>query len=154
MADTRIPRDFRDCKDFGKISTFPVSEEMVRNELCQVDYDLATAKKLFEEGNNKWAIAAAYYSMFLSARAALFSKGYRDKKHNSHLCISHFLARLVDLGYLKKAYSNDFVVAMDLRERANYSGAYSREDAEKALSYAEEFKKQMETIINTSGMKI
>jgi uncharacterized protein len=147
MADTRIPRDFKDCKDFGKVSAFSVGEESIKSELRQVDYDLATARMLFGGENYKWAITAAYYSMFLSARAALLSKGYRDKKHNSHLCISHFLTRLVDLGYLKKACANDFMVAMDLRERANYSGAYSKEDAEKAISYAEEFKKQMETII-------
>ncbi|MGA9141962.1 MAG: HEPN domain-containing protein [Methanocella sp.] len=154
MADTRIPRDFKDCKDFGKVAPFPINEDTIRNELKQVDYDLATAKKLFTDGNYKWATTAAYYSMFLSARTALLSRGYRDKKHNSHLCLSHFLGRLVDLGYLKKAYSNDFQLAMDMRERANYSGAYSREDAEKAISYAEDFKKQMEAVIDLKGMKI
>ena len=79
MADTRIPRDFKDCKDFGNVSTFSAGEETIKSELRQVEYDLATARMLFGGENYKWAITAAYYSMFLSARAALLSKGYRDK---------------------------------------------------------------------------
>lgn len=152
--DRGYPRDFKDCKDFKKVESFKLPEEVIMADLTEALNDLAQAKKSFEDLSFKWATSQAYYSMFLSARAALFSKGYRDKKHNSHLCLSHFLKRLVELGYLKSVYQNDFLVAMDLRERANYDAIYSREDAEKAIGYAGEFIHQMETIINTPTIKL
>jgi len=92
--------------------------------------------------------------MFLSARAALYSKGYRDRKHNAHLCLSYFLKRLVELGILNSGYANDFMVAMDFRDKANYGAIYSKESAEKAITFADEFIEQMKSVIERTDIKI
>jgi len=39
------------------------------------------AKKTLEQGDSKWATIQGYYSMFHSARALIFSKGYRERSH-------------------------------------------------------------------------
>jgi uncharacterized protein len=152
--DRGFPRDFKDCKDFGKVTPFNPTNEAVDKEIGEAAIDLDTAKKSFDDGNYKWATTQAYYSMFLSARAALYSKGYRDRKHNAHLCLSYFLKRLVEQGYINSVYANDFMVAMDLRDKANYDAIYSRDTAEKAIAFADEFIVQMRAVIERADIRV
>lgn len=154
MMDGGFPRDFRDCKDFGKVVPFHTASDAVNKEIGEAIMDLDTAKKSFTDGNYKWATTQAYYSMFLSARAALYSKGYRDRKHNAHLCLSYFLKRLVELGYLNSVYANDFMLAMDFRDKANYDAVYSKETAEKAIAFADEFIGQMKSVVLKADIKL
>jgi uncharacterized protein (UPF0332 family) len=149
-----IPLDFKDCKDFGRIVPPAPPTDAVKKDMQEAFNDISYAKKSLSDDNYKWAIAQAYYSMYLSARAALFSKGYSIKKVNSHLCLAHFISRLVELKQLKSIYSNDFMVAMDSREKANYDAVYSKEDAEKEITRAEEFIKQMDAVIANSSIRV
>jgi uncharacterized protein (UPF0332 family) len=78
--------------------------DAVKKDMQEAFNDISYAKKSLSDDNYKWAIAQAYYSMYLSARAALFSKGYSIKKVNSHLCLAHFISRLVELKQLKSIF--------------------------------------------------
>lgn len=94
-------------------------------------------KKTFDEQDNKWSTIQAYYSMFHSARALLFAKGYREK---SHACLKFAIQALyVDEGILEQKFVDDFDTTMLLRETADYKEDFSKEGAETAIENAEMF---------------
>jgi len=146
-----IPKDFGDCRYFEIITPYPINPDEVRKDLSEAYVDLSVARETLEcvrvSGKYKWIISQAYYSMYLSARAALLSKGFRVKKFASHICLYHFLNRLKDQGLLESVYANDFSITMDSRGQANYSAVYSEDDAKKAILTAESFVRRMEQLI-------
>jgi uncharacterized protein len=153
-----IPKDFSDCKFFEIITPSPTRLDEVKKDICEAHTDLSVAMETLEfvkgSGKYKWIISQAYYSMYLSARAALLSKGYRVKKYTSHICLYHFLNRLKDLGQLESVYSNDFSATMDSRGQANYSGVYNEDEAKKAIHVADGFIKRMEKLIDAQDIKL
>jgi uncharacterized protein (UPF0332 family) len=146
-----IPKDFSDCRFFEIIVPHPVNMEEVDKDISEARVDLSVARDTLAfvkgDGKHKWVISQAYYSMYLSARAALLSRGFRVKKYTSHICLYHFLNRLKDQGLLESVYANDFSTTMDSRGQANYSGVYTGEDAKKAIQTAESFVERMEKLI-------
>ena len=85
--------------------------------------------------------------MFHSARAILFSDGYREK---SHYCI----ARYLEEKYVKnKLLENKWVELYDHRRELRHESQYnvtfitSRTEAEKMLKTSKEFVKRMKTLL-------
>jgi len=65
-------------------------------ELSIAQSDLSDAKAGFENQRSKWSTIQAYYAMFHTARALIYSRGYREK---SHYCLAVALKSLfVDEG--------------------------------------------------------
>ncbi len=73
--------EFQRCIDQGKLKPFKASKEMIRKEIASSAYDLERAERSLKEKDAKWATIQSYYSMFHSARALIFNKGYREKSH-------------------------------------------------------------------------
>lgn len=64
-----------------KLMKIRPDRELVLKELSTAKSDLKDAKESLEIKKYKWATIQGYYSMFHSARALLFEKGYREKSH-------------------------------------------------------------------------
>ena len=118
---------FEQCLEKGKIIKIEIAPDLISKEMDEAKNDLASCERSIKENNFKWAIIQAYYSMFHSLRALIFSKGYREK---SHTCIKYAIESLfVDTGTLDKQLLQDFSYAMKVREGADYGSVYSEDSA-------------------------
>ncbi len=118
---------FEQCIDRGKIVKIEVAPDLISKEMTEARNDLASCERSIKENNFKWAIIQAYYSMFHSFRALIFSKGYREK---SHVCIKYAIESLfVDTGILDNRLLQDFSYAMKVREGADYGSVYGEDSA-------------------------
>jgi uncharacterized protein (UPF0332 family) len=136
---------FERCIREGKLVKEGVQSDLVKKELEAAEADLKSAGNSASEGNFKWVTVQAYYSMFHTAKALVFSKGYREK---SHLCLSIALKALfMDTGILEGKHLTRFRDCMSLREDADYGLAYSESSSKAALGWAREFLKDAKSAI-------
>ncbi len=138
---------FKDCIEKKRIFEFPEAKKLVNKELSIAIDDLNEAKDRFKNGKYKYAIINAYYATFHSARALLYSKGYRER---SHYCLYVAIdALFVRAGLLEKRFARILKDGMSLREEADYGGEFSKEGAALIISNAEEFIKKSEELLST-----
>jgi len=127
-----------------KLIRIKPDRKLVIKEINGAESDLDTAKGSLGDQNFKWATVQGYYSMFHSARALLYSKGFREKSHRAILtALRELFQNEIDLSLL-----DSFSDAMDLREAADYGLTYSEtgavdiiKSAEKLLAKAKEILK-------------
>jgi len=135
---------FKDCLNRGKIILFPQGKHLVNKELNSARNDLEDARFGFDHSRHKWSTIQAYYSMYHSARALVFSRGYRER---NHFCLYIALQELfVDRGLLDADLAEAFHNSMRLREGADYRDSYSREGAIFVIERAEQFLTRAEEI--------
>lgn len=134
--DKRMSSDFRKGIENRRIVPFAEGRNSLAPELKAAMEDLSEASDRFEKGKNKYATITAYYSMFHSARALLYSKGYREKSH--YYLLTAIKALFVDEGLMTQRLLDEFHEAMVLREHADYSSQFSKEGAQAAISTAKE----------------
>jgi uncharacterized protein (UPF0332 family) len=95
--------------------------KLVVKEIRAAVDDLKTAENSFKDGNFKVGYNSSYYSMFHSARALLYSKGYREKSHYALLiAIKELFSHEISLSLI-----HGFEDAMSLREAADYGLTFS-----------------------------
>lgn len=129
--------EFTRCLEKRKIIKFAKAKDKVKIELGAAKEDLENAKNFFKEKRFKYATIAGYYSLFHSARALLYSRGYRER---SHYCLRVAIRELfVNEKYLDLEHLELFDEAMGLREAADYESVYSKDGAKQAVEGAEEF---------------
>lgn len=75
----------------GLIEEFESDAEQVRNQAELARTDLASAKKILEIGDWKWAYNAAYNAMLQAGRGLMFSKGFRPKSQEGHVAVISFV---------------------------------------------------------------
>lgn len=136
--------DLEECLEKGLLKRIKVDKERIKKELGEGRRDFLDAQASFKARKFKWTIIQCYYSIFHSARALLFSFGFKER---SHVALSVFLEDLVKRGRLESKYSNDFKGAMFTRENADYRAEYSRERAEKLIGIAKEFNRRMNKLV-------
>lgn len=118
---------FEKCLEKGKIVKIEIAPDLISKEIDEAKNDLNSCERSIQESNFKWAIIQAYYSMFHSFRALIFSKGYREK---SHTCIKYAIESLfVDTGSLDNQLLQDLSYAMKVREGADYGSVYGKDSA-------------------------
>jgi len=84
--------------------------------------------------------------MYHSARALVFSKGYREK---SHFCLYVALQELfVDQGSIEVDLAESFHASMRMREGADYRDSFSREGALLVIGKAGQFLIRAEEILS------
>ncbi len=128
--------DLKKAIEKEKIVSFPAGPSLVTKELEAAKEDLFDAKDLFSRERFKSATTLAYYTIFHTARALLFKKGYREK---SHIQLGFAIkAFYVDKGLLPQEYYDNFIQALDFRELADYKIKFSKEGAQKNIQAAEE----------------
>lgn len=67
--------DLEEAVEKGLIEEIARDRKLVEKELRESQRDLQKAEKDFEEGDYKWSIVSAYYSMFHMTKAVMFEEG-------------------------------------------------------------------------------
>ena len=75
---SRLSPELQKLLEERKISRMRTDRKLVLKEVAAVKSDFKDAKESIERKKFKWATIQGYYSMFHSARALLFEKGYRE----------------------------------------------------------------------------
>lgn len=123
-----------------------ISRNRVIKEMDGARYDLERAQKSLSDGDFKWATVQAYYAMFHSARALLYSRGYREKSHRALLTAIREL--FLRSGELDNDHVEDLSNAMDLREEADYGMTFSETNAGEVVGNAMNFIQRIEEILD------
>ena len=130
-------RNFKKCLEHKKIIPFVKGPDLILKELKTSEDDLESARLGLKFKMFKWPTIQAYYSMFHSARALLYSRGYREK---SHYCLYVGIKALfVEQGFLEIHYTEALYSGMIMRENADYNNKFSEKDALSIVKNAEEF---------------
>lgn len=141
-----MSQEFNKCLTRGKIKQFTPGPKLARKELNLAGEDLAMSSKSLKEKNFRWSIIQAYYSMFHSARALLYSEEYREK---SHFCLIEAVRTLfVETGRLDIFLLESLLEAKNLREAADYYGDFSEMNCKKLAKRAEAFLHAAQNILN------
>ena len=129
--------EFNSCLSKNKVVKFTAAKKLVPGELKAAQEDLKVASDSLRSGHEKWATVQAYYAMFHTARALLYSKGYREKSH--YCLIVAMKALFVSDGRLDVTLVEAFGMAKVLRENADYDNEYSKESAKSLVEKAKKF---------------
>ena len=145
MGDRVSPRIRRLLEERRLVRT-RISRSRIIKEMDGARYDLERAQKSLSDGDFKWATVQAYYAMFHSARALLYSRGYREKSHRALLTAIRDL--FLRSGELDNDHVEDLSNAMDLREEADYGMTFSETNARKMVENARNFIQRVEEILD------
>lgn len=125
------------------------SRNFVKASLERAEKALKSAKLLEENGELEDAASRAYYTMFHSARALLFSKGVSARTHSG--TISLFGEKIVRQGILNEEFADMLRKAFDLRQKSDYE-LYTELDAKlvnEVIKNAEKFIKKARELLET-----
>lgn len=101
---------FKDCLERKRIIRFPEAKNLVNGEIEDAMDDLRSAQDEISKGGFKWATIKGYYAIFHSARALLYSVGYRER---GHFCLYLAMKELfVKEGKMKDSLAEDLKNAM------------------------------------------
>jgi uncharacterized protein (UPF0332 family) len=137
MGKNDIDVEFRKCLEKGKLREFPKGKTLFSKELTSAKEDLREATENLKTGKFKWATIQGYYSMFHTARALIYSKGYREKSHYS------LIIAMKVLFVYQKDLSPQIIETLQygkrLRESADYYSEWSEEGAKRLIDNAGDF---------------
>lgn len=112
-------------------------------EIDGAESDLKEAENSLAREEYKWATIQGYYSVFHSARALLYSKGFREK---SHYALLQAMQELVK-DELENSLIKGFEEAMNLRQEADYGLTFSEDGARDTVQTAHAFMARAKTIL-------
>jgi uncharacterized protein (UPF0332 family) len=124
--------EFQKSLQDRKLIKFRPDKKLVLKEISGAKSDLKDAKESMNRKKFKWATIQGYYSMFHSARAVLFDKGYREKSHYALLVAIRELCP----NEIGQSLIREFEHAMYLRQEADYGLKFSRDGALNVLDTA------------------
>jgi len=132
---TRVSFKFKRLLEERRLTRIKLDRQLVLKEIEGAKSDLETARKSLHDENFKWAIIQGYYSIFHSARALVYSKGFREKSHYALLVAIQELFRDELEAFLIQGFED----AMNLRQTADYGLTFSKEGAINVIDTAEKF---------------
>lgn len=133
----KIEDAFQKCLADGKIRVFADAQKLVAKQLKIAEDDLGEAREGLARSRWKWSTIQAYYAMFHTARALLYAKGFREKHHRClRIAVSHLYAAEGD--DFQRMIDN-FELAKQLRENADYGDDFSENGARKLVASAEKW---------------
>lgn len=141
---------FDDLERDGLIRRLPVDGTKVRDSFALAQRDIKTSKSLLGRDPD-WAFSIAYNAILQTARALMFSEGYRPHGRAQHISAIRF----IEVAMGKDA--TGIIVAFDRmrrkRHRAVYdtAGSVSTLEAENAIRRAEDFLKVVESRLKDAG---
>jgi len=135
--------EFERMLEERRLTRFKADRGLIRKEIREAEADLNDAEESLERSKFKWATIQGYYSMFHSARALVYNKGFREKSHYALLvALRNLLA--TELGTKP---IGDFEEAMSLREEADYGLAFSETGAKETIEAARAFLKKAKEVL-------
>jgi uncharacterized protein (UPF0332 family) len=142
--ERKLGPELESCMKSGRIRRFSPGPTFVAGELAAASQDLDEARRTMAAGGLKWATIQAYYSMFHSARALLYAKGYRER---SHRCLVIALREFyVEPRLLELESVEGLEAGKTLRENADYYSRFSVAGAQKAVELADSFLARARTL--------
>jgi len=126
-----------------KLMKIKPDRKLVLKEMSAAKSDLKDAKESVERKKFKWATIQGYYSIFHSARALLFEKGYREKSHYALLVAMRELYQ----NNVEHSLIREFEHGMYLRQEADYGLKFSEKGALDVIETAERFLERAEIIL-------
>ncbi len=116
---------------------------MILKEIDGAESDLKVAENSLAGEQYKWATIQGYYSVFHSARALLYNRGFREKSHYALLQATQELFK----GELENSLIKGFDEAMNLRQEADYGLTFSEDGATDTVRTARSFLARAKTIL-------
>ena len=119
------------------------------NSIKRARRDIDTAKTLISNGKFDWSLAVSYNAMLVAGRALMFHKGYRPSSTEGHLAVVQFLTVMVGT-----EVSDRMVMVMNGMRKKRHRIVYeemdivSKDEAEQAVKWAEEFVNLITEIIH------
>ncbi|MFH1504512.1 MAG: HEPN domain-containing protein [Candidatus Omnitrophota bacterium] len=142
---------FKDCLARKRIFIFEAAKHLTDLEIKDAEDDLQSAKQEFANSGFKWATIKGYYAMFHTARALLYSKGYRER---GHYCLYLATKELfVKDGALENNLAEAFQQSMILREDADYKRNFSKKNASAVIKNAKKLLKAAKAILKINNKK-
>ncbi|HTW90240.1 MAG TPA: HEPN domain-containing protein [bacterium] len=142
--ERKLGPEFESCLKSGRIRRFSPGPTLVAGELAAAGQDLDEARRTLVAGGLKWATIQAYYSMFHSARALLYARGYRER---SHRCLVIALRELyVGSRLLELEFVEGLEAGKTLRENADYYSRFSEAGSRQAVELAASFLARARTL--------
>jgi uncharacterized protein (UPF0332 family) len=113
--------------------------------------DIDTARLLLANGKYKVALTRAYYAIFYTASAMLFSEGIKRSKHSG--VQSAFRQSFIRSGVIEAEYSDIYGAVRDARELSDYDLWFMpvEEFTETIIADAERFVSRMEQYLRKVG---
>ncbi len=137
------------CLKNKKILLFPQGKNLAEGEMKAALDDLADAKIALAQQRYHWATIQGYHTMVHSARALLFSAGYREISHD-YLTVA-IEELYVGTGKLERELYVYLYAAMGMRANADYRTQFSEEIARLIVKGAEKFLKKGREILEGRG---
>lgn len=132
-----------------KLMKMRSDRKLVLKKIAAAKTDLKDAKESLESGKSKWSTIQGYYSMFHSARALLYDKGFREKSHYALLAaIRELYAQDIERSLIR-----DFEHSMYLRQEADYGLKFSQSGAREVIETREKLYERALAILKTKGKK-
>jgi len=119
------------------------------DSLRRASRDVETARTLIENEKFDWSLAVSYNAILQAGRALMYSQGYRPSSTEGHIAVVRFLQTSNEAEIRDK-----MTMVLDgmrkKRQRIVYEemDIVSKEEAEQALKWAEEFVKIIHGEIN------
>ncbi|MBN1221830.1 MAG: HEPN domain-containing protein [Candidatus Aminicenantes bacterium] len=135
--------ELRKLLEDRKLTRFRKDRELVLKEIAAARSDLNDAKESLERNKFKWTTIQGYYSMFHSARALLFERGYREKSHYALLVA----IRELYPDDIEHSLIREFEHGMYLRQEADYGLKFSESGALDVIETAEKLLKRAKAIL-------
>lgn len=136
---------FKDCLEKKRIFHFEPARHLVDLEIEDANSDFLSAREELAKNGFKWATIKGYYAMYHSARALLYSQGYRERGHYClYLAIKEFFVKEEKLD---PKIAEDLNACMILREDADYKRKFSQKGAFATIEAAERFIKAAKKIL-------
>jgi uncharacterized protein (UPF0332 family) len=142
---SRVNTEIQRLLNERKLVKAPISSDMISKEIAAAQSDLSDAQDSLQSNKFKWATIQGYYSMFHSARALLYSKGFREKSH-----IALFLAlRALFYKEIEASLIRQFEECMSLRQEADYGLTFSENGALEVIDGAEKMLAKSKQILRS-----
>jgi len=125
--------EFQKLLEERKIVKVRTDRKLVHKEISAARSDLKDAQESARIRKFKWSTIQGYYSMFHSARALLYHKGYREKSHYALLAA----LRELFLNEIERSLLQGFEHGMYLRQEADYGLKFSESGALDVIENAE-----------------
>ncbi len=126
-----------------KLTRIKTDRKLVFKEMAAAKSDFKDALESMSIKKFKWGTIQGYYSMFHSARALLFDKGYREKSHYALLAaIRELYAKEVERSLIQ-----EFEHGMYLRQEADYGLKFSESGAQDVIETAKKLLQRAKTIL-------
>ncbi len=128
------------------------NRRLALNSLKRARRDMDTARTLIRSRRFDWSLVISYNAMLLAGRALMFDRGYRPSSIEGHVAVVRFLQAL-----LGTEVSDRMVMVLNGMRKKRHRIVYeemdivSKDEAEQAVKWAEEFVNGIDGLIHKKG---